>query len=106
MPLHTVRFMKRGYNQSALIGRALARELDLPYRSLLKRTRRTRQQAKLGRDARLTNLQNAFHAQPLRGEAVLLVDDVYTTGATVTECALELLCKGAGRVYIATVARA
>lgn len=106
VPLHPLRFMQRGYNQSALVGRVAARYTGLPYRPLLRRTRSTRQQAKLGADARQKNIAGAFRAQNLRGERVLLIDDVTTSGATLTECALELFRAGAGRVYTATLARA
>jgi ComF family protein len=106
VPLHPTRFMQRGYNQSALVGKVAASHAGLPYRALLRRTRATRQQAKLGVEARQGNVVGAFRAKPLEGERVLLIDDVMTSGATLTECALELFRAGAGRVYIATLARA
>lgn len=106
VPLHPLRFMHRGYNQSALVGKVAAGHSGLPYRPLLRRTRATRQQAKLGGEARQGNVSGAFKAQKLSGERVLLIDDVMTSGATVTECALELFRSGASRVYIATIARA
>ncbi len=106
VPLHPVRFMQRGYNQAALVGQVAAKRLDLPYRPLLRCVRRTRQQAKLGGEARQGNVSGAFQAQPLSGERVLLIDDVMTSGATLTECALELFRGGAGRVYLATLAHA
>lgn len=106
VPLHPLRFMQRGYNQSAVVARAAAKEIGLPYRPLLRRVRSTRQQARLGATARQNNVAGAFRAAPLAGERVVLVDDVMTSGATVTECALALFAAGAGRVYVATVARA
>ena len=106
VPLHPLRYMQRGYNQSALVARVAARERGLPYRPLLRRVRSTRQQARLGGTARQDNVTGAFRATPLAGEQVVLVDDVMTSGATVTECALALFAAGAGRVYVATVARA
>lgn len=106
VPLHSLRYMQRGFNQSALVARAAAKGVGLPYRPLLKRVRSTRQQARLGGTARQGNVAGAFRATPLSGERVLVVDDVMTSGATVTECALALFAAGAGRVYVATVARA
>jgi len=106
VPLHPLRYMQRGYNQSALVARVAARQAGLPYRPLLRRVRATQQQARLGGAARQGNVAGAFRAAPLRGERVVLVDDVMTSGATVTECALTLFAAGAGRVYVATVARA
>ncbi len=106
VPLHPLRHLARGYNQSALIARCAAQALALPYRPVLRRVRVTRQQARLGAEARQHNLSGAFWSAPLSGERVLLVDDVTTSGATATECALALLRAGAAQVYVGTVARA
>ena len=106
VPLHVTRYLHRGYNQSALVAQSAAARSGLPYRPLLRRVRTTQQQAKLGAAAREGNVSRAFYSQQLSGERVLLVDDVMTSGATVTECALTLLGAGAGQVYVATVARA
>jgi len=106
VPLHPLRYMQRGYNQSALVAKVTARHTGLPYRPLLRRVRTTQQQARLGAAARQRNVAGAFRSTPLSGEQVLLVDDVMTSGATVTECALTLFAAGAGRVYVATLARA
>lgn len=105
-PLHPLRHMQRGYNQSAVVAKVAARHAGLPYRPLLRRVRTTQQQARLGAAARQRNVAGAFRSAPLTGEQVLLVDDVMTSGATVTECALTLFAAGAGRVYVATLARA
>ena len=106
VPLHVTRYLHRGYNQSALVAQSAAASRTLPYQPLLRRVRTTQQQARLGAAAREANVSGAFQAQPLNGERVLLVDDVMTSGATLTECALTLLGAGAGQVYVATVARA
>ena len=106
VPLHPVRYLQRGYNQSALLARAAAKRSGLPYRALLKRVRPTRQQARLGGGDRQENVAGAFRSAPLNGERVVLFDDVLTSGATATECALTLLAAGASRVYTATIARA
>lgn len=106
VPLHVTRYLHRGYNQSALVAQSAASRSGLPYRPLLRRVRTTQQQAKLGAAAREDNVSGAFYSQRLSGERVLLIDDVMTSGATVTECALTLLGAGAGQVYVATVARA
>ena len=106
VPLHVTRYLHRGYNQSALVAQSAATRAALPYRSLLRRVRTTKQQAKLGGAAREDNVSGAFSSQRLSGERVLLVDDVMTSGATVTECALTLLEAGASQVYVAAIARA
>ncbi len=104
MPLHTRRRLERGYNQSALITQTLARRLGVSHRHAVKRVRATQQQARLGGSERQQNVSGAFRASPLKGERVLLVDDVMTSGATLTECSLALLEAGASQVYLAAVA--
>lgn len=106
VPLHRWRYMQRGYNQSALIAKHCAALVGRPYQQLLSRQRATRQQALLNQQQRLHNISAAFSAQACSGQRILLIDDVMTTGATMTECALTLLEAGAAQVYIAAVARA
>lgn len=106
VPLHLKRRLERGYNQAGLVGRIAAKELDCRFYPGLTRVRATAQQAKLGGAQRQGNVANAFEVdEPLHGEHVLLIDDVMTSGATLTECALALLGAGAGRVYLAAVAK-
>jgi ComF family protein len=108
VPLHPLRLRKRTFNQSALIGAILARKLELPFSQALKRTRLTPSQTELSHAARWRNVADAFEVGlpgEVRGRAVLLVDDVITTGATAAECARALLAAGAARVYAASVAR-
>lgn len=94
IPLHARRLAERGFNQAELIARALGKVIQKPVLSkVLTRTKATKQQAKLGRAARLTNVAEAFScAQPqsVRGQCVLLVDDVYTTGSTMQSAAYTL----------------
>lgn len=109
VPLHPERLRERGYNQAALLGESLARRIDRRFdgRALV-RVRNTEHQARLGRKARLVNLDGSFRtAEPrgVRGRTVLLVDDVSTTGTTLDRCAAELVAAGAARVWCATVAR-
>lgn len=116
VPLHWTRFWRRRYNQSALLAQALARAAR-PIRGhlpvipdLLVRRRRTPPQGGLGAAGRARNVRGAFRLKPkfqgrLRGARVLLVDDVFTTGATVEACAGVLLRAGAGAVDVLTLAR-
>jgi ComF family protein len=106
VPLSRAGLSRRGYNQAALLGKTLAAELGLPYLECLHKVRRTPSQARLGREARLANLQGAFAAsRVLQGQRVLLVDDVMTTGATARECARALRQGGAGEVWVFALAR-
>lgn len=110
VPLHPRRLRKRGYNQSALLAESLARRLNRRFdqRSLI-RIRDTEHQARLSGDERRNNLKGALavpNAQFVRGRTVLVVDDVMTSGATLSHCARALLDAGAARVWCATVGRA
>ncbi|MCI0498766.1 MAG: hypothetical protein L0Y36_03665, partial [Planctomycetales bacterium] len=118
VPLHPSRLRNRGFNQVFLLmrswkKRAKADALDLSAvqieHNVLLRSANTAPQTNLGREERLTNIQNAFTIrmhQKIKDKAVLLVDDVYTTGATVNECARILLKGGAKHVDVLTLARA
>lgn len=99
-PLHAARRRQRGYDQSALLARTIRRELQLGSDvDTLRRVRRTRQQVSLGPKERRSNMLGAFKAtRQLHGERVLLVDDVYTTGATMEAAATALLEGGAHSV--------
>jgi ComF family protein len=111
VPLHWLRLAWRRYNQAALIAHtaaAVAGRRCVP--DLLLRRRRTPSQGELGRAERRRNVRRAFavhlrHADTVAGARVLLVDDVFTTGATVEECARTLLDAGATAVDVLTLAR-
>ena len=111
VPVHADRARRRGYDQAELIARAAAEALGLPCAPILERTRSTTAQFDLDRSARATNVQGAFALRPggppaaLRGRWVVLVDDVVTTGATLSACAEPLLAAGAIGVSAVTVAR-
>ncbi len=97
VPLHPARLAERGYNQAALLARPIAKALGLPFEPrALARIRETTRQATLDRTHRLVNVVSAFEVRgargmrAVRGRRVLLVDDVSTTGATVTACAAAL----------------
>lgn len=109
VPLHHVRRRERGYNQSAVLARELARKFGRESRpGLLKRIRPTISQTNLTAKERLSNVTKAFQykrGKQLAGQKVLLVDDVMTTGATVNACANALKKGGAASVHVITAAR-
>lgn len=111
VPLHPWRLLRRRYNQSALLARALGKLAKKPVLADgLKRIRYTPQQAGLTREQRLENVENAF-AVPARrmaslsAKTVILVDDVLTTGATLNACTEALLQAGAKEVHVLVLAR-
>jgi ComF family protein len=110
VPLHPARLAERGYNQAALLASAVAWELGAPLSArALRRTRATAQQARLDRERRRDNVAGAFsvHAPGgVRGRRVVLVDDVTTTGSTLTACAGALVEAGAATVTALVVAQA
>lgn len=110
VPLHPVRLAERGFNQSALLARPIARRLGASFLPLaLARVRDTPRQASLGREDRLGNVGGAFvvrRPERLRGRRILLIDDVRTTGATLAACAQAILEAGGGPVCTAVLAQA
>jgi ComF family protein len=105
VPVSPGRYRERGYNQSELMARAVAQRLGLPYYSLLGRLTSTHQIG-LDRSTRARQVAGAFRAtKRLEGQRVLLVDDVVTTGATLSECSATLSGAGAEYVWGAVVAR-
>ncbi|MBU1049547.1 ComF family protein [Candidatus Bipolaricaulota bacterium] len=96
----------RGFNQAEILARVIARQLDLPLKRLLTKSRNTRLQSQLTAAQRKTNLQDAFRLLPFDCERVLLVDDIFTTGSTIEECARTLKRGGAQTVVAAAIARA
>lgn len=112
VPLHPRRLVARGFNQALVLARGLpGREGPELAPRLLSRRRYTRPQVGLDPGARRRNVAGAFAVAPnwqdrLEGAWVLLVDDVFTTGATVNECAKALKQAGAERVEVLTLARA
>jgi len=113
VPLYKTKRRQRGFNQAELIARAALKLHPAPERlllapDLLQRTRDTHSQIGLTSHQRRENLRGAFavtRAAEVTGCEVLLVDDVYTTGTTASECARVLRRAGARRVWVATVAR-
>lgn len=107
VPLHRRRFLSRGYNQAALIAAPLARWLGCHYQpDTLRRNRATKPQQSLKMKARRRNLRHAFSCQQnLRGKHVALIDDVITTGSTLTEIAKILRDQGVASLQVWCICR-
>jgi ComF family protein len=111
VPLHALRFFTRMFNQSAELARKMSEQSGIPFDpSLLRRVRRTKRQVGLERDARRENVRGAFAVPDekrivVAGRKILLVDDVYTTGATIRAAAKALAKAGALSVDVVTFAR-
>jgi ComF family protein len=101
VPLYAQRQQERGYNQAELLADAFCKQAQLPLRaSWLTRIRATHTQVGLSATARRANVQAAFQAEPtVQGKRLIVLDDVYTTGATLRACAQALLAAGATQVY-------
>lgn len=110
VPLHIRRLRERGFNQSLVLAKVLATRHAIPLDFVtLRRERDTPPQTMMGRKERQANIKGAFGVadkERIRKQRVLLIDDVYTTGSTLAECARVLLNSGAAQVGVLTLARA
>lgn len=111
VPMHPLRERSRGFNQAALLAAPVAEILGVPLlpSKVVRRTRRRPPQVGLSPEARRRNLKEAFvvpqgEVGSVNGRTVLLIDDVFTTGATVNACASALRDAGAARILVATLA--
>ena len=109
VPMHPKRLRERGRNHSALLAETAARELGFEYMEILERTRNAPQQARLSDVQRRENLKGGFavregNKKEIFGRTILLIDDVWTTGATAMSCAEALRNAGAGRICFASYA--
>ncbi len=111
VPIHITRILKRGYNQAEIIGRKVAESIGIPMDTGILTRKRTTGKMKGTSEDRIKNIEGAFaitekalSCDVLRNKTVLLIDDVYTTGATADECSRMLMNAGAQNVQIATIA--
>jgi ComF family protein len=109
VPLGKKRLKERGYNQVALVARPLAYQIGIRYEpDALWKTRETRSQVGLTISQRSENVQNAYQADStvVKDKSILIMDDVATTGSTISACTAALRSAGAQEVYVLTIARA
>ena len=107
VPLSRQRERERGYNQSRLLADVISRAFNVRMDDVsLKKTKDIKPQFELKREERFLNIIGAFRSGPLYEKSLLLVDDIYTTGATVAEAAKALKDAGARKVHVLTLGRA
>ena len=111
VPLYRLRLKERGFNQAAVIAKALSRDIQLPLdiKAVLRIKPTERHRAGMDRIDRTRSVRDAFevaHTRLVSGKRVLLVDDIYTTGSTVAACAKALVQAGVEQVNVLTIARA
>jgi predicted amidophosphoribosyltransferase len=110
VPISGLRRLKRGYDQSKLLAKAVGKELGITPLPVLRKIRHTKPQSSLAGEAfRRANISGAYKVvdiERIAGKRILLLDDVVTTGATASECARMLITYGAKEVYIAAIAAA
>ncbi len=107
VPLHKSRYRERGYNQSALLGKAFAERCQIPFRDdLVVRLKKTIPQKQLSYSERQNNLKRAFklHRNDVKLNTVIIIDDIYTTGSTVDALAKVLSEGGVQHIYVITLA--
>ena len=107
VPLHKSRYKERGYNQAALLGKALAKRCEIPFEAnLVVRQRQTVPQKQLNYAERQNNLKKAFKicANDVKLKKVIIIDDIYTTGSTVDALSEVLLEGGVKQIYVVTLA--
>ena len=103
VPMHPLKLKERGYNQACLIASALSEIVNVPLIDALERTKFSKNFARLGRKERMEEAKDSFKAkEKLKKKRILLVDDVFTTGATSNACALALGGGSANEVYVLT----
>jgi ComF family protein len=109
VPLHFKRYRQRGFNQVELLAKVVSRYLEVPVIGALERVRNTHPQFDLPRERRLLNVREAFKVSDcalVANRRLLLLDDIYTTGATIAECCKTLKNAGAASIEVLTLARA
>ena len=108
VPIHKKRINERGYNQSELIAREIAKSIpNLEYKKILIKIKNNQRQSELKKEDRLENVKNVYkiqNRQIIQNKKIILFDDIYTTGNTVNECSRVLKENGAKEILILTLA--
>lgn len=109
VPISLARYFERGYNQSKLVADYVSKKINKPLALwVLIKTKNNYMQSKLNMQTRSNNVKNVYkvlNTEKIKGKNILLIDDIYTTGATVTECSKILKQNGAQKIIVATIAK-
>lgn len=109
VPMHKLKKSVRGYNQSELIAKEIAKQMELEFeKDILVKKRNTEVQSTLTKTQRMKNVKGAFlitDVTKIRGKKIILVDDIYTTGSTVNECSKILKQAGVKEICVVTIAK-
>lgn len=109
VPMHYTKYYERGYNQSEILAKYISKELGIKYNTrVLKKIKKTRVQSTLNAIDRRNNVMNTYAVKrknKIYGKIILLIDDIYTTGATVNECSKVLKENDVGKIIVVTIAR-
>ncbi|MBO5413213.1 MAG: ComF family protein [Clostridia bacterium] len=109
VPMHKLKKSVRGYNQSELLAKEIAKQMELHFeKELLIKIKNTKVQSTLTKTQRAENVKNAFFVADttkVKGKKIILIDDIYTTGSTVNECSKVLKKAGAKEICVVTIAK-
>lgn len=108
VPMNRKKYIRRGYNQASLIARGVSRRTGIEFLDLLKETGNNSKQRTLNYEGRFINVIDRYETVNrinIKNKVILLIDDVFTTGATVNECSRKLILSGAAKVFSITVVR-
>jgi ComF family protein len=108
VPMSRKKMIKRGYNQSELIAKEVAKQTGIEFCEILKENRRAKQQRSLNYDERFINVIDRYKTiknNKFEDKVVLIIDDVFTTGATINECSRKLILSGAAKIFSITLVR-
>ena len=108
VPMHWTKKIRRGFNQAEILAQGIASKIESPYKDLLTKKSQSSAQALKNKSQRKSNIRQIFkinEKQKVPEGAILLVDDVLTTGTTLTACSKVLLENGAREIYVITAAR-
>lgn len=104
VPIHKMRRRNRGFNQAEILAKEISKRTGIPLRlDILKRIKNTRAQWRLNPHERANNLKGAFASKNVDGKKIILIDDIFTTGSTINECAQVLKTAGADKVFSYTL---